>query len=433
MSERLFGRYILIKTIGVGGMAEVSKARLVGAKGFSRPVALKMTLPHLASDKGFIEAFVREAKLVSLLDHPNIVKITDFGGENSVYYIAMDYIWGKDLKTIIVKSKQAGKPIEPEFAAHIISQVCQGLDYAHNLTSVDQKPLNLVHRDISPQNILLSYGGEVKILDFGIAKVTSEETLGGKTQAEVIKGKVSYMSPEQAEGKLLDARSDLFSLGIVFYELVTGKNPFVMKDPILTLEKVRHADYINTSDSGFQAPKDLEHILKKCLLKAIEKDSARRYQSAGELNCDIEDFLHGRGKKLSGKNVALYLEELFTEEKRRDEKELEDENRQVKESETAGPLERVESETPSLDQSSALAERDTTSFRLKNSNIEKIGIGVGIFVLLLTVFIIWQSIMPGSGKIIVETKPKKVSIFLDGQMVAESGPVIKDNVSVGEP
>ncbi len=201
-----FGKYLLMEKLAVGGMAQLYRAKITGIQGFEKLIAVKTILPHLANEKELLTSFIDEAKLAALLHHQNIVQIYDFGPMEDSYFIAMEYLFGKDLRHIFSKSQEKGKPISNELALYVISRICSGLDYAHNLKDYQGKSLNIIHRDISPQNIFVTYEGEVKIVDFGIAKAASQSTI---TQLGMIKGKISYMSPEQASGQPIDHRSDI--------------------------------------------------------------------------------------------------------------------------------------------------------------------------------------------------------------------------------
>ncbi len=235
-----FGKYILVEKLATGGMAQLYRAKILGVQGFEKLIAIKMILPHLAKEHELVSSFIDEAKLAALLNHQNIVQIYDFGSMEDSYFISMEYLFGKDLRGIATKSKEKNLPVSLEHALYIMSRVCSGLDYAHKLKDFQGKPLNIIHRDISPQNIFVTYEGDVKILDFGIAKAASQSTI---TQYGMIKGKVAYMSPEQAAGKFIDRRSDIFSAGILLYELVTGNRMFTGDSTMQILAKVREAEF----------------------------------------------------------------------------------------------------------------------------------------------------------------------------------------------
>ena len=272
------GPYVLTQKIGQGGMAEMHRADYIRGDGFRRNVALKKVLPHLAENKDFINMFIREARLAALLQHPNIVQVMDFGNIKNIYFIAMEYIDGKNLAEVMAFFK-TGLPIE--LTVFLALQISNGLDYSH--TRKDDKtgqPLNIVHRDISPQNILLSFQGEVKLSDFGISKATSEPSL---TQAGVIKGKLSYLSPEQALGKEADHQSDIYSLGIVFYEILSGQRLYHFANAIEAIKAIPVENIAPLDQLRSDIPDGLNKIVHKCL----EKDKNKRYQSAKQLHDDL--------------------------------------------------------------------------------------------------------------------------------------------------
>jgi len=287
-------------------MAELFKATIKGLEGFEKIVAIKRILPHLTDQEELLRAFIGEAKLAALLSHPNIVQIHDFGCIEGGYFIAMEYLSGKDLSLIVLKSKEKGLPITLEHALYITCKICEGLDFAHNRKDTQGNPLSVIHRDISPPNILVTYEGEVKIVDFGVAKAAGMNT---KTREGVIKGKVCYMSPEQASGCEIDHRSDLFSTGILLYEMVTGQRMFT-GDPLHTLLRVREADFQPAENVAPALPKDMVQILHRCLAK----DPGLRYQSAAEMLFDMEDFLNRSSSHPSARTLSQYVKEIFADE-----------------------------------------------------------------------------------------------------------------------
>ena len=220
-------------------MAEVFKAKSFGVEGFERIVAVKRILPSIAEDQEFITMFIDEAKMAVQLTHANIAQIFDLGKVGDRYFIAMEYVHGRDLRAIFDRARKNEQPIPIPMACYVTMKVCEGLDYAHNKKDAAGRDLNLVHRDVSPQNILISYDGEVKVIDFGIAKAAGRSA---KTQAGILKGKFGYMSPEQVRGLPLDRRSDIFSVGIVLYELLTLERLFRGESDFSTLEKVRNVE-----------------------------------------------------------------------------------------------------------------------------------------------------------------------------------------------
>lgn len=302
-----FGKYLLLDKIGTGGMAELFLAKQTGLSGFEKSVAIKRILPHLTQGSEFIAMFINEAKLAALLTHQNIVQIYDLGNVDQCHYIAMEYIMGKDLRTVINHGKSKSIPLSIGDALLIVSKICSALDYAHRKKDLNGNDLHLVHRDISPQNILVSYEGEVKLVDFGIAKAA----MGGQeTKTGVLKGKLAYMSPEQAWGKPVDGRTDLFALGIVLYEAVTGERLFTGNDEISILEKVRKAEVPPPTQLNPAIPPELEAILKK----AMAKEPEDRYQTASEMEMALEDLITKKGYAFSSLSLSHYMQALFAEE-----------------------------------------------------------------------------------------------------------------------
>ena len=279
-----FGQYILLEKVASGGMAELFKAKKLGIEGFERLLAIKRILPHLSSDDEFIEMFIAEAKLIARLSHKNIAQVYDFGKTDQNYFIAMEYIRGKDLKAIQKRCEERNIKLPLSLAVFIAKEAAAALSYAHSQKDSAGKNLNIIHRDVSPQNILISYEGEVKVVDFGIAKATTH----AKTTTGLLKGKLAYMSPEQAWGKTIDQRSDIFSLGIVLYEMLTGQRLFKGDTEINTLERVREAK-IEALPSFINA--DVPPDLEAETLKALKKEVAERYQLASDMEAELGDTL----------------------------------------------------------------------------------------------------------------------------------------------
>ncbi len=302
-----FGKYLLLDRVNVGGMAEVFKAKAFGVEGFERLVAVKRILPSIAEDEDFVTMFVDEAKIAVQLTHANIAQIFDLGKADDSYYIALEYVHGKDLRTIFERARRQSQPIPMMMACHIMSEVCEGLDYAHNKRGSAGEPLNLVHRDVSPQNILISYDGEVKLIDFGIAKAAGK---AGVTQAGMLKGKFGYMSPEQVNGVPLDRRSDIFTAGIVLWELLAGERLFVAETDFATLDKVRTADIMSPSTYNEDVPEELDRIV----LKALSKEMDGRYQTAMALHDDLMGFLYGQEQRFSRNDLSSYMRDVFSAE-----------------------------------------------------------------------------------------------------------------------
>ncbi len=306
-----FGKYLLVDKIGTGGMAELYLAKQTGLKGFEKVLAIKRILPHLTQDTEFINMFINEAKLAALLSHQNIVQIFDLGNVDGIYYIAMEYVMGKDLRTMLRKRKERKTRIPIELALTITSRMCNGLDYAHRKKDLSGSDLNIVHRDVSPQNVLISYEGEVKIVDFGIAKAASS---GSETKAGVLKGKLAYMSPEQAWGKTIDRRTDVFATGVVLYEMLTGERPFKATSDFDLLEKVREAKL----DSPSKLNPEIYTELEAAVMKSLAKDPADRYQTTSEMEMALETLIVSKGHGLSSLNLSQYMSALFKEEMEQD-------------------------------------------------------------------------------------------------------------------
>ena len=304
VAERIFGKYHLVDKIATGGMAEVFRAKSYGVAGFEKTLVIKKILPNLATDKKFVEMFIDEAKIASTLSHINIVQIFDLGSEDGDYFIAMEYVDGSDLKTVVEKAKLARRTVPVNLMAFTCSEVAKGLDYAHRRKDAQRRDLNIVHRDISPHNILVSYAGETKITDFGIARASSKVTI---TRSGVIRGKFAYMSPEQARGDHIDRRSDIFSLGIVLYEVLTGTRLFKSKNDLETLKRVQTGPITPPSRLNPDVPPELETIV----LKALDRDRDRRYQWASELHDDLSTYLFSSGEKIAGNELATWVHKVM--------------------------------------------------------------------------------------------------------------------------
>jgi TonB family protein len=302
-----FGQYVLVEKIATGGMAEVWKARMRGVEGFQKIVAIKKILPHLSDNQDFIEMFIDEAKLAAQLNHNNIIHIYDLGKIQSSYYIAMEYIDGFDLKTILRRGQERDHPMTVELALFVASKIASALDYAHRKKDFEEREMGLVHRDVSPQNVLISQEGDIKLCDFGIAKAASKAS---HTQAGALKGKLQYMSPEQAWGRHIDRRSDVFALATVLFEMLTGRKLFTGDNELSILEQVREARVQPPSDFNDEVTADIDQIV----LKALHKDPALRYQTAGEMARDIDAILYSFKPTPTSADLAIYMHRLSTQE-----------------------------------------------------------------------------------------------------------------------
>jgi len=312
-----FGKYLLLDRINIGGMAEVWRGKQFGASGFERLVAIKRILPNIAEDEEFISMFIDEAKISVQLTHANIAQIYELGNIAGSYFISMEYIPGKDMRAIFDRCRKKGEPAPVPLVAFCVSKMCEGLDYAHRKKDGMGRDMGIVHRDISPQNILISYEGEVKVIDFGIAKAAGKAT---KTQAGILKGKFGYMSPEQIRGLPLDRRSDVFAIGVCLYEMLTGERLFVGDSDFSVLEKVRKAEVPPPSTYNRRIPEALEKIV----LKSLAKDVDERYQYASELGDDLQRFLITSETIFNRKDLMQYMKSTFAEEVEREKQRLVD-------------------------------------------------------------------------------------------------------------
>ena len=311
------GRYHLLDRIAFGGMAEIYRAKTFDATGQPHLVAVKRVLAHLAEDDDFIQMLVDEAKIASVLRHGNIARVYEFARAHGEYFIAMEHVDGKDMRTVLERCRTKKKPIPPEHAAYICGEVGAALHAAHSAVDSRNRPLRIIHRDVSPSNIICSYAGEVKLCDFGIAKATLSRVT---TKTGVIKGKVKYMSPEQALGRKLDHRSDVFSLGSCLYEMLTRIPPFTATNEMDLLIKVRDAKYRPVSELTPGIPPELETITDKCLTRS----RANRYQTAAEVEADLRAFLRKFMPNYSRSHLGRFIRKSFAQEIERELRMLEE-------------------------------------------------------------------------------------------------------------
>lgn len=300
-----FGKYTLLEKIGSGGMAEIWKANLSGVDGFEKVLVLKKILPKFAKNRQFITMFVQEAKVTSILHHANIVQIYELGEQDGEYFIAMEYVNGPDLLKILTSAAKAKKPIPPALCLHILTEVCKGLGYAHSATDIYGNPLNMVHLDVSPSNILVTWEGEVKLTDFGVAKVSASDT--PTADDDRLKGKLGYMSPEQVTAKQVDSRSDLFSIGIILYEIFTLKRLFLGRTEIETLTNVRDADVDARLARYPTIPEGVKEIIRRSLMRNVDS----RFQTAYEIEEAISHYLFEERLRVTPHAFSRYLEDLF--------------------------------------------------------------------------------------------------------------------------
>jgi serine/threonine-protein kinase len=302
---RQFGKYFLVRKLAEGGMAEIFLAKLVGAEGFERDVVIKRMLKHLSSVTDFVNMFLDEAKLAARLVHPNVIQINELGLADGCYFICMEYLPGEDFSTVVRTAGRKREYVPFAVIARVMADAAHGMHFAHEFTDASGKPLGIVHRDISPSNIYVTYQGQVKVLDFGIAKAESRITT---TTAGVVKGKYMYMAPEQARGAKVDRRADVFSLGVSLYEALTHYRPFSRENDLAILNAVLKCDF----KPPRELRKDLPHELEAIILKAMAARPEDRYQTAAEMAADLERFL---GATSGGSQVGTYMRALFGDER----------------------------------------------------------------------------------------------------------------------
>ncbi len=306
---RRFGRFQLLLEMAQGGMATLFLARLSGPVNFQKLVVIKKIHDHLAGEQEFIEMFQDEARIAALIHHPNVATIFDMGTVDKSYYIAMEYVHGHSMAEFMRTAKRIDEGLPWTIAARMIADAAAGLHAAHELTTPDGRPLNVVHRDVSPQNLLMTYDGHVKVVDFGIAYAAEKIS---HTSDGTIKGKIAYMSPEQASSAPLDRRSDVFSLGIILYEAVTMKRLFKARNDAATLYRVLECVVPPPTSIQPDVPSDLEAII----MKALAKDPEQRYSSAGELEQALGRLLLQHGEMASHQDVGVLMTKYFEDQKK---------------------------------------------------------------------------------------------------------------------
>lgn len=304
-----FNRFQLVRKIATGGMGTVYEAVQLGAEGFKKTMAIKTLIEDVAVDREFVDMFIGEAKLVADLVHENIAQVYQLGKYGNSFYIAMEYIHGVNLQEFHDRHVYKNIKIPVELSAFIISRVCRALAYAHNKRDKNGQLVGIVHRDVSPKNIMLSFEGVVKLTDFGIAKARN---LMLNKEGDVLYGKVPYMSPEQAAFQATDARSDIFSLGICFYEMLAGDMLFGDEETIITMQKITKEDVPPIRKKRADVPAKVENILQK----ALYRDRNLRYQSAQAILLDLEHFMYDGGYGPTNLTLEKYLKDLFPEKVR---------------------------------------------------------------------------------------------------------------------
>jgi len=301
--------YKLKRLIASGGMGTVCEAEQFGSDGFIKNVAIKLLLPELTKNQEFVSMFMGEAKLAACLVHQNIVQIYQLGKSDESYFIAMEYIDGIDLEQFISRHAASGRKIPPELAVYITSRICRGLEYAHNRRDENGERLDIVHRDISPRNIMITSEGEVKIADFGVAK--ARRKAAARMRDNIMVGKIPYMSPEQATYEPTDPRSDIFSLGVVFYELLTGVSIFDKPTEEQSISEITSGVRRDPRSYRSELPQSIAEIVLCCL----ELNAAARFQTAGELGYVLENHMYSKGYGPTIITLAQYMAKLYPDRK----------------------------------------------------------------------------------------------------------------------
>lgn len=300
------GRYRVVDEIGIGGMASVHLGRMDGPGGFQKWVAIKRIHPHLIEDDSFVQMFLDEARVAARISHPNVATVFELGKHDDSYWIAMEYLHGEPLRELMRRTEELGQVMPPEIACRVIADAAEGLHAAHELTGKNGERLNLVHRDVTPHNLFVSYDGTTKVVDFGIAKFSSRMS---STRAGTLKGKLAYMSPEQVHGEQIDRRTDVFALGVVLWELTTGQRLFRMESDLDTLAKVQECNVPRPSTLVRGYPIDLEKIV----MRALAKNRGERFKTAREFSRALQSLLMRRGLFIASDEVSAYVQAIFQE------------------------------------------------------------------------------------------------------------------------
>ncbi|HEX6273771.1 MAG TPA: serine/threonine-protein kinase [Polyangiaceae bacterium] len=306
-------RYKVLERIAAGGMAEVFRAESAGLEGFKKLVAIKRVLPHLSEKKQFIGMFLDEARVCAHLSHSNCVQVFDIGVGDNTYFIVMEFVDGSDLKGVIEHRKKSNQPFPVEEACLVCVRICEGLAYAHELVDSKGQNLHIVHRDMSPPNVLITRFGEVKIVDFGLAKANSQLE---KSEPGIIKGKFSYLSPEVAQGLPVDARTDIFAVGIMLWEMLAGRRLFLGDSDLETVRLVQKAEIPPLRQFNSKVPAELERVV----LKGLAGDPNKRYQSARDFGRDLNNVLFHLGRAVSSFDISQLVLPIWRErlQKKRD-------------------------------------------------------------------------------------------------------------------
>lgn len=308
----VLGRYQIVGKLAQGGMAEVYLARQVGPGGYQKLVVCKRVRPHLSQDDDFVGMFINEARLAAMISHPNVVQILDLGEEPGVsagsdWFLAMEYLDGRDMLQVGRACRAHNKAVPFDVTARIIADACAGLEHAHNLKGADGKSLDLVHRDMSPENLIITFEGQVKVVDFGIAKARDNSI---RTQAGQIKGKLGYVAPEAILGKPVDARADVFAVGATLYLFLSGRPAFSGNSPMEIFERS-----LKPPPSPREVNERVPPVLDEICMKALAQDRDKRFRSAGEVRAALEAYLASTGRPLGAPQLAQFMRILFPADK----------------------------------------------------------------------------------------------------------------------
>lgn len=299
------GRYEIVGLLATGGMAEIFLGKLIGPSGFERPVVVKRVLPHLSRVPSFVDMFVDEARIVAGIHHPNVVQVHELAHEDEALFLVMEYLEGESVGTLTRRLASRGETLDFALAAFVVAEACAGLHAAHELKDEEGYPRDLVHRDVSPQNVFVTYAGQCKVLDFGIAKAANRST---RTEAGQVKGKFAYMSPEQCMGKPLDRRSDVFALGVLLWELTTGRRLFKRGSEMLTFKAICEQKTPLPSETTEGYPPELERVC----MKALSRRREDRYQTALEMRRDLLGVARALGlSEVPEEDIARLMKQLF--------------------------------------------------------------------------------------------------------------------------
>ncbi len=413
--------YTLLAKLATGGMAEIWLARQTGLKGFERIVVIKRIIESLSADESFVEMFLDEARIVVQLTHPNIVQVLDLGEFGGAYYIAMEYLAGEHLASLVRASAKAGAPLRLTTAVKLVVLALEGLSHAHTRVGVDGHPLNVVHRDVSPQNIVVTWDGQVKLLDFGIARATNRAT---QTQGNQLKGKYAYMAPEQANGEVeLDARADLFGMGIVLWELVTFRRFHGSDDAVHIIKSlIADAPAPTATSKNARVPESLSNIVAK----ALAKDRDARFPDAASFKHELEAWLRDNGGGPSTAELAAMMQGLFRERI--------DERRRLIEKAAKGlatTTQVSEALKPITDRSmpgdTGLGHR-ARNFTLLGALAAVLLVASGVLIRQLsatpaevvTTHVTTEPATPVAASVVIETEPAGATIFLDAKEIGRS-------------